>query len=350
MGCIKGSHHKQLTFSDRLKLEALLKAKTPKKEIAKILGFDLSTIYREVKRGVFVARTTEEEYETRYSPDIAQAHKNEVLAAKGPDLKIGHEMEFARRIEEIICEDGYSPAAALAKAKSEGYEFSVCVTTLYSYIDQGVFLNLTNKQLPVKKKKGKRKYRRVEKQARAPKGVSIEKRPKEIDDRKDFGHWEMDTVVGKQGVSKKSLLVLTERKTRKEIIFLLRQHTTKEVVKALNRLERKTGDKRFREIFKTITVDNGSEFQDYEGMEASRRNKKKRTQIYYCHPYRSCERGSNENQNKLIRRHVPKGIDLDYLTDREVEHIEEWINGYPRKLFGYRSADDLYQEDLAKIA
>ena len=350
MGCVKGKNHKQLTFNDRLQLEVLLKAKTPKKEIAKILGFDLSTIYREIKRGVFVARTTEEEYEVRYSPDIAQAHKNEVLAAKGPDLKIGHEMEFARRIEEIICEDGYSPAAALAKAKSEGYEFTVCVTTLYSYIDQGVFLNLTNKQLPVKKNRKKRKYRHVEKQARASKGTSIEKRPKEIEDRQDFGHWEMDTVVGKQGVSKKSLLVLTERKTRKEIIFLLRQHTTKEVVKALNRLERKTGDKRFREIFKTITVDNGSEFQDFEGMEASRRNKKKRTQIFYCHPYCSCERGSNENQNKLIRRHVPKGIDLDYLTDREVEHIEEWINGYPRKLFGYRSADDLYQEELAKIA
>ena len=171
-----------------------------------------------------------------------------------------------------------------------------------------------------------------------------------MDDREDFGHWEMDTVVGKQGVSKKSLLVLTERKTRKEIIFLLKHHTTKEVVRALNRLEKRTGDKRFREIFKSITVDNGSEFQDYEGMESSRRNKRKRTKVYYCHPYSSYERGSNEVQNKLIRRHVPKGTDLDYLTQREVDRIEEWINAYPRKLFDYRSADELFEEELAKIA
>lgn len=345
-----GLHHKQLTFNDRLKLEALTKAKIPKKEIAKILGCHLSTVYRELKRGTFIARTTEEEYEVRYSPDIAQAHKNEVLAAKGPDLKIGHEMEFARRIEEIIINDKYSPAAALAKIKKEGIEFTVCVTTLYSYIDKGVFLNLTNKQLPVKKKDAKRKYQRVQTQARAAKGDSIEKRPKEIENREDFGHWEMDTVVGKQGVSKKSLLVLTERKTRKEIIFLLKSHTTKEVIKALNRLERKTGDRRFREIFKTITVDNGSEFQDYEGMEASRRGKTKRTKIYYCHPYSSYERGSNENQNKLVRRHAPKGTDLDELTQRDVIQMEEWINSYPRKLFDYLSADEMYEIELAKIA
>ena len=134
----------------------------------------------------------------------------------------------------------------------------------------------------------------------------IEKRPVEIAERNTFGHWEMDSVVGARGVSKKALLVLTERKTRKEIIFLLKDHTSAAVVKALDRLERKLG-KKFREIFKSITVDNGSEFADWEGMERSRRSKKKRTKIYYCHPYSSWERGSNENQNKLVRRHIPKG-------------------------------------------
>lgn len=340
---------KHMTFNDRLQMEALLKAKHTPKEIAEILGFHISTIYREKKRGVFMARTTEEEYVERYSPDIAQAHKDEVLAAKGPGLKIGKEHEFARRIEEIICDKGYSPAAALAEMKKEGYTFTICVTTLYSYIDQGVFLSLTNEALPVKKSK-KREKRSVQRQSRASKGDSIEKRPTDIDTREEFGHWEMDTVVGKQGVSKKSLLVLTERKTRKEIIFLLKHHTTKEVVKALNRLERKMGEKRFREIFKTITVDNGSEFQDYKGMEGSRRNKKKRTKIYYCHPYSSYERGSNENQNKLIRRHVPKGIDLDYLTQRDVDEIEKWINDYPRKIFDFHSSNELYEIELSKIA
>lgn len=186
-------------------------------------------------------------------------------------------------------------------------------------------------------------------QKRATKGESIENRPEEIDTRETFGHWEMDTVVGARGVSKKSLLVLTERKTRKEIIFLLKEHTAAAVVKALDRLERKTGAA-FRKIFKTITVDNGSEFADWQGMERSKRNKKNRTKVYYCHPYSSWERGSNENQNKLVRRHIPKGVNFDDKTQGDIDNIAEWINNYPRRLFEYQSAEKLYNDELKKIA
>ena len=338
---------KQLTFNDRLRIEVLLKAKHKPKEIAAILHVHISTVYREIKRGRFEALNSDLTTEEGYSPDIAQEKKNANLAAKGADIKIGNEQKFADRIEEIIINDGYSPAAALAKIKEEGYNFTICVTTLYSYIDKGVFLNLTNKQLPVKRNEKKRVYRKTT-QKRASKGESIENRPEEVDNREDFGHWEMDTVVGARGVSKKSLLVLTERKTRKEIIMLLKDHTAAAVVKALDKLERKLG-KKFREIFKSITVDNGSEFADWEGMERSRRGKKKRTKIYYCHPYSSWERGSNENQNKLVRRHIPKGINFDDKTQHDIDNITEWINNYPRRIFGYKTSEQLYNEEM-KIA
>lgn len=278
---------------------------------------------------------------------MAQTYMDGVLAAKGADLKIGKERTFADRIERIILDEDYSPAAALARAKEEGYEFTVCVTTLYSYIDKGVFLHLTLKDLP-EKRKGKRRNKRKTVQKRASKGESIENRPKEIELREEFGHWEMDTVKGARGVSRKSLLVLTERKTRKEFLFSLQDHTAASVVKTLDRLERKLGAK-FREIFKTITVDNGSEFSDWEGMERGRRTKKKRTKIYYCHPYSSWERGSNENQNRLVRRHLPKGMNFDDKTQGDIEKIAEWMNNYPRRLHQYRTAEQLYKEELEKI-
>lgn len=339
---------KHFTFNDRLRLEVLKKAGHKPKEIAEILHFHVSTIYRELKRGEFEALNSDLTTETRYSPDIAQEYMNGVLTAKGADLKIGNEKEFADRIEDIIINEGYSPAAALAKVKAEGIDFTVCVTTLYSYIDKGVFLNLTLKDLP-EKRKGEKRTKRKTTQKRATKGESIENRPEEIDTREKFGNWEMDTVVGARGVSKKSLLVLTERKTRKEIIFLLKEHTAAAVVKALDKLERKMGAK-FREIFKTITVDNGSEFADWEGMERSKRTKKKRTKIYYCHPYSSWERGSNENQNKLVRRHIPKGVNFDDKTQGDVDNIEEWINNYPRRIHQYRTAEQLYNEELERMA
>lgn len=339
---------KHFSFNDRLKLEVLLKAGHKPKEIASILHFHVSTIYREIKRGQYEALNSDLTTETRYSPDIAQEYMNGVLAAKGADLKIGNEHAFADRIEEIIINDGYSPAAALAKIKTEGFSFSVCVTTLYSYIDKGIFLNLTLKDLP-EKRKGVKKHKRKTAQKRAAKGESIENRPEGVNTREEFGHWEMDTVVGARGVSKKSLLVLTERKTRKEIIFLLKAHTSAAVVRALDRLERRLG-KRFRGIFKSITVDNGSEFADWEGMERSKRSKKKRTKVYYCHPYSSWERGSNENQNKLVRRHIPKGVNFDDKTQGDINNITIWINNYPRRLHEYRTAEELYNKELEKIA
>lgn len=343
---------KQLTKADRIKIEALLKAGHSKQEIADLLHVHRSTIYREVKRGVFTALNSDLTQEERYSPDIAHDKYIENLKSKGGNLKIGNDIKLANYIENKIADENYSPAAVLGEIKAQGKEdeFSVmiCTTTLYSYIDKGIFLRLTNKNLPVKKN-AKRSYNKVQKQqARAAAGESIEKRPEEINTRNEFGHWEMDTVKGKKGKSKNSLLVLTERKTRDEIIFKLPEHTASAVVDALDRLERKWG-KLFKEVFKTITVDNGSEFAYCEEMQRSVLGEGDRTKVYYCHPYSSYERGTNEVTNKLIRRHIPKGTNFDGKTDEEIEHIEQWMNNYPRKIHGYHSAQEMFDEEIRKI-
>ena len=349
----KGSH--QLTRADRIKIEALLKEGLSKAKIAAHLGVHRSTIYNELKRGEYEHRNSDWTTEKRYSPDIAQEKAEENLKVRGTQLKIGNDIAYANYIEDKIVNEDYSPAAVLGELKAQGREgefnTTVCVATLYSYIDKGVFLKLTNKDLPVKKNK-KRGYKKVRKQqARAAAGDSIEKRPEEIDQREEFGHWEMDSVIGKRGVSKNVLLVLTERKTRDEIIFKLPDHTDEAVVAALDRLERRYGVDMFKQIFKTITVDNGSEFADVNGLERSILEEgEKRTHLYYCHPYSSWERGTNEVTNKMVRRKVPKGTNFDDKTDEEIEEIENWINGYPRRIHGYRSAGELFTEELEKLA
>ena len=97
------------------------------------------------------------------------------------------------------------------------------------------------------------------------------------------------------------MLVLTERLSRHEIMIPIKTNTTESVVKALNTLERKYGAL-FYKVFRSITVDNGPEFADCAGMEKACRRKGARTTVYYCHPYSSWERGSNERQNGMIRR------------------------------------------------
>lgn len=346
-----GHFYSHLTRTDRLTIEAMLRAKSSKQEIAERIGVSVRTIYRELKRGNYIHTNSDFTEEERYSPDIAHEKYRENLKAKGPDLKIGKDHELAEWLEKKVANEGYSPEAALGEIKAKGLQFDTIIskTTFYSYIDKDIFASLTNKDLPVKGKRQKKNKKVKRKQSRSAAGDSIEKRPKEIDSREEFGHWEMDTVVGKRGESKHSLLVLTERKTREEIIALLYEHTMNQVVGVLDALEEKWGAV-FPRIFKTITVDNGSEFSDCAGMEKSKLAEGNRTKIYYCHPYSSYERGSNENQNRLIRRKVPKGENFDDRTEKDIRMVENWINNYPRKLFDYKSAQDMFDEEMAAFA
>lgn len=343
---------KQLTRADRLKIEALDKAKHTPKEIAEQMGVHISTIYRELKRGRYIHTNSDLTEEERYSPDIAHEKYKENLKAKGPALKIGNDRKLAEYIEDKILNDDYSPEAVLGEIKRKGLEFETTITktTLYSYIDKGIFISLTNKALPVKGRRTK-KNKKVnrKKQARAAAGESIEKRPEDIDTREEFGHWEMDTVVGKRGESKHSLLVLTERKTRDEIVMKIPEHTAAQVVESLNSIEKEWGDL-FPKVFKTITVDNGTEFADYDGIKKSVLKDDDRVKVYYCHPYSSYERGSNENQNKLVRRKIPKGTNFDDRTDEEIQNIQDWINNYPRGMFDYKTSAELFEEELTKIS
>lgn len=125
----------------------------------------------------------------------------------------------------------------------------------------------------------------------------------------------MDTVKGKQK-TKKCVLTMSERKTRNEITLPIMGAKMENVVAQLDALERRLGD-RFPLVFKSITVDNGSEFQDCAGIERSIFGGK-RTKVYYCHLYSSYERGTNENLNKMLRRIFLKGTDVDLVPDEEI--------------------------------
>ena len=339
MSSEKGRMFSHLQWKDRLRIEKMLKEKKSKSEIARTLRVDYTTIMREIKRGLTVQRDTNLVDREVYCAETAERKYQENLRAKGPDLKIGNDHELAEYIENKIADEGYSPQAALYKIEEDNLSFSVTLSkwTIYKYIDAGVFLRLTNKSLPMGGKK-KQKHDKV-RPARAPKGDSIEDRPEEIDKREEPFHWEMDSVVSaKEGGSKKRFLTMTERTSRADLMFLMPDGTMASVVAVLDMLEKKLGSFNFRRIFQTITVDNGSEFQDWEGMTRAVDGEGDRTHIYYCHPYSAYERGSNENGNRMIRRKVPKGTDFTGITEEDTLQVQRWVNEYPRGILGGRCA------------
>lgn len=342
-----GALYHHLTITDRFQIEAWTRAKVEVSEMAELLGVHISTIYRELKRGEYEHLNTDYTTEMRYSADLAEMKYRANLKEKGAGLKIGNDIAFANYIEQKIIKERYSPDAVLGEIKVKGMEFKTKISrsTLYSYIDKGIFLELSNRHLPVKKDKKDRK--RQERPKRAPKGVSIEKRPAEVAERSTFGHLEMDCVEGAKG-TKKTLLVLTERMTRCEIIRLMPDKTMKSVTAALNDIEKMYGVEMFGKVFKTITVDNGSEFSDSAGIEKSV-NGGRRTMVFYCHPYSSYERGSNENTNKLVRRHYPKGCSFEKVSVYDIAALERWINNYPRGIFGFHCAAEQFEACIKAI-
>ncbi len=341
---------KHLNYVDRLKIEALYANKKTAKEIAAYLGRDLSCIYKELKRGQYERLTTDLRKIPAYSADRAQQDYDSKATAKGAPLKLGKNHRLAKFIESAIMEEKFSPVAVSFRIAQNWQAFGVtlCARTIYNYIEQHVFLRLSRTHLPRGGRTKRREGRGPAYRLKRPLCQSIEDRPKDIASRADFGHWEMDTVVGIRKGSGPVLLVLTERATRQEIILKMRAKTAAETVRCLNRLERQYGA-RFRQVFQTITVDNGSEFMDFEGMQRSCLSKIPRTKIYYCHPYSSWERGSNENANGLIRRFIPKGTPISDYTNTQIKQVEQWMNHYPRRILGGECSDTLFKRYLLAL-
>lgn len=341
----KQKKYKHLSESERYKIEALLEGKKTIKEIARILGRSRSTVYREMIRGT-VSRVHYDLSEKRqYRANVGQSRHEGLGKNKERSLKIGKDKRLERYIRKRLLKDRYSPDAIIGEIwiKRRKFKGMICTKTLYNYIDAGIFAGISNENLWEKRrrKRGYRTVRRVSRNNRLAR--CIDERPQEASYREEYGHWEGDCVKGPLG-SKASLLVLTERKTLEEIIIKLDQATQEEVKKALDRLERKYGTD-FKVKFKTITFDNGVEFLKWQSLELSVLAKKgQRTVIYFAHAYSSWERGSNENQNRIIRRFIPKGTDIADFSNKEIKRIENWMNNYPRKRLGYKTAKQKVQE------
>ena len=333
---------KDLTERERYAIEAYRNEKKSIKEIAVLLGRHYQTIYREIKRGTVEMLDSELRTYSKYCADTGQAIADRNKSEKGRELKIGNDLTFIRFIEQMVLEKRYSLEAILLHIKTHKLKFktNVCLNTLYSYVDKGLFLNITNKHLPVKCNRKKRNLRKISTIARNNlKGRSIEERAKSIMKRKHYGHWEMDTVQG-QKKKKGCILVLSERKTRQELLFKL---DNKQCASVWNTLQ-DNWDK-LKHHIKTITCDNGVEFSTNCEFSNNELIEFVRTNLYYCHPYRSGERGTNENQNKLIRRFYPKGVDLSEVTQEELKKIQDFINNMPRKIFNGLSSNQFLEQN-----
>ncbi len=351
----KGSH---FTWAERLQLQYYYAGTNGyRKErsstvLGKIFQKSAKTISRELKRGMVEHVLGDIPFtRTEYNADHAQTDAVEKMKYKGPLPKSGKHYALVQRISDLILMHRYSPYAVIATldkqdAWPEGLK--ICEKTLYNWIEAGDIPDVTIRDLP---RKGKMKRRKGSTRTRRHSNVefaarSIENRPKEVLSRLKAGHWEGDTVYSTKRGSKECLLTLVERKSRMELIFKIPNRSAKSVRKAFDKIERELGSQRFRRIFLSVTLDNGSEFTDVQGLENSALSKGKRTVLYFAHPYCSSERGTCENHNGIIRRFLPKGTDFAFIKAKSIKEIQDWMNTYPRKILNGSTPLEAFKEEF----
>ncbi len=332
--------YKHLIKEDRVLIEYMLKIGKTKSDISRELDVNRSTVSREVKKGTVKQRTTTGKTIEVYLADYAQTVTDSNRSNVGRKPKFFQCMAFLEYADDLMLNKKFSPDAVVGQAASKVLALfpkneMVCLSTLYKYISMGLLKTKDMDLLQKVSRKPKSKHNRVNKKIL---GQSIDERPAEINERKIFAHWEIDCVLLKRS-KEKVLLTLVERLSRQTIIRLMDGKTAACVSQAMAKLRSEYGWT-FESVFKSIRADNGSEFAELTSSfsDAS-------TQIYYAHPFSSWERGTNERNNGMIRRFIPKGFDPSKVTKALVQKVETWLNHYPRKILGYATSFDVFSEE-----
>ena len=337
---------KSIKFLHRVAISKGLSNKDSITTISKELNFTRKTIYDEIKRGTMEKMNTDLTTITVYDVYKADHLSRNSLSNRGRLTKVDDNIHITEFIKQELLNKNSPEVIAYKIENNNTFENKISARTIYNWVYNRE-LELDYTILPYSKGKKRKKHKQEKNRIKPNGGFSIEERPN-IDDRYEFGHWEIDCVVGQRNGKSTSLLTLVERKTRYGIVLKIDSKSKANIVKALKKIK-KTFGKYFYEIFKSITADNGSEFKDAIGMSLEDKNGNK-VKIYYAHAYCSWERGTNENFNKMLRRMFPKGTNFGRISNKRIKECTDWINNYPRKQFNFETSIFRFNNEINNIS
>lgn len=319
-------HYQHLTTEERETAMVLREKGESIRSIGLALRRSASTISREFSRNLRCDGTYSANYASKqYHRRRKRCHSERIMA--NPEVASYVEKRLLWR---------WTPEQIAGRAKLENYPVSFSYATIYRAIDDRVLPYSLKKVLRFKSKYKKRKMddKRGKLQGIRP----ISERPASVENRKQFGHWESDTVIGKRGTGR--IATYVERKYG----LLIAHKTSGGTPEEFNAVTISSFSALPRNMVKSLTVDRGAEFSHYAELEKSLS-----TSIYFCDPYSPWQRGSNENTNGLLRQFFPKGFPFDSFSDSDLDAVVSLINHRPRKRLGWRSPAEAIPKQLRSL-
>ena len=315
------SNYRQLSQQERYMITALLRSRRMSHaDIARELGRSTSTISRELARNRCHS-------DGAYRAEIAESYSTarRRRERRGPRCMASGWQQVVQLLQDKWSPEQISNSLRLAGVAVISHQ------TIYTYIWHDRKRGGTLwRNLRGANKKRRKHPNSEDSRGRLPGKRHISERPAEANGREEIGHWEADTVIGSD--RHHCILTFVERKSGKAIIRKLSSRTAASVNAAVLTAIAEQPQK-----FKTITMDNGTEFHGYKELENCCA-----VQCYFATPYHSWERGSNENLNGLIRQYLPRGTCMRRVSQADCDYIAQQLNSRPRKRHGYRTPQEVY--------
>jgi len=314
-------NYQQLTSGERYTISTLKRQGFTINEIADEIGRHRSTVYRELARNTCNdGRYRVSKAESRTRGRRSRSRRNQQFS--NDDFKVVNKYLRMK----------WSPDQISNTLSDEGI-LDISHETIYKHIwldlykGGNLYMHLRQSQ-----KKRRKRYKAYDSRGLLVGKRHITDRSQVTTNRKRIGDWEIDLVMGRN--DKDCILTLVDRKSGLTKISKLKNKTKKETNKKLLKLLNSPGSK-----VKTITADNGTEFHGYREIE-----QKTGVKFYFCTPYHSWERGTNENTNGLIRQYLPKGKSMASLTQERCNRIANELNTRPRKRHNYKTPLAIYEK------
>ena len=320
----------QLTSEERDRIAVLRAEGMNLSKIAQVVGRNKSTICRELTRNKSPIYNS---YLSTRAHERAVKRKSE--AAQRPRLKNKALVSYV--IEKLRL--GWSPEQIAGRLSHEIPGQTISHEAIYQFIYDKQTLRVVDLRPHLPRRHRKRLphgHSRKHRKLHIPQRVSINERPAYINERLEYGHWEVDTMISRQSAA--SLAVALERLSRRLHIAELPAQSAKNLRIAMNR---RLG-RHPQSLRKSITYDNGS-----ENVEHMLINKTLCTQSYFCEPYHSWEKGSVEHALSLIRRFLPKKTNFATITKEQIKQIEMLLNNRPRKCLSYKTPNEVFNQAVA---